>query len=143
MKKLIIGVEEKSMAMKRIIDFMVAVYTLILPERDKEKCIGIGVYVLNLFLSMNVFSLLCFFIHFFGSLVHISSMLSKCILIGFTFFVIHTLLEKILEKHYLGKYEYIRECFISVPKIVMGIIIVVHIPITIFFSVYCLKYILL
>ena len=128
--------------MKRIIDFMVAAYTLFLPQRFGEKRLEAGVYASTIVFAINGFSVLCCFLPIIGKYVKIENIYIYGTFIFCSFVVIEFFIKKALESFYLSKYEYIKSTFENIPKIIMICVVVVHYFTTIFLVFYCMKFLL-
>ncbi|MBR2195527.1 MAG: hypothetical protein IJ911_07925 [Salinivirgaceae bacterium] len=128
--------------MKKIIDFLVAAYTLFTPQRYKEKRIEFGLWFLNITLAINGFSLLCCFLPIIGKYVKIENIYIYGTFIFCSFVVIAFSIKKALESFYLSKYEYIKSTFENIPKTIMICVVVVHYFTTIFLVFYCMKFLL-
>ena len=129
--------------MKKIIDFMVAAYTLITPEQYGEKRVEAGIKALNILLIPNGLSLLFCFAPLFHNFAQIENPIVSTIcwaiipglVIGFSVI-------KYLETHYLGKYEYIKAQYGAIPKIIMIFVVVFHFLISLFLFCYCATFLL-
>ena len=127
--------------MKRIIDFMVAAYTLFMPQRYKEKRLEAGILMLNIPLIANGLALFFFVSSLFKNILN----LEDSIIITFIYVIIPGIIigfvvKKYLETNYLDKYEYIKTKFKRIPQIVLINIVVIHFFGSILLFFFCLRF---
>ena len=127
--------------MKKIIDFMVAAYTLFMPQRYKEKRLEAGILMLNIPLIANGLALFFFVSSLFKNILN----LEDSIIITFIYVIIPGIIigfvvKKYLETNYLDKYEYIKTKFKRIPQIVLINIVVIHFLGSILLFFFCLRF---
>ena len=127
--------------MKKIFDFMVAAYTLFLPQRYGEKRIEAGVWILNIILAINEFSLICCILHIVGKYVKIENIYIYGSFIFCSFIVLYFSIKK-LDSSYLYKYDYIKTKYDNIPQLLMIFVVVAHYLVSIFIVFYCMKFLL-
>ena len=134
--------------MKRIIDFFVAAYTLFLPQRYEEKRLEVGIFVSSLALTMNGISLFFFSLPYvcalplIGEHIKLSSPKSYGVMIFIIFIVLGYFIKQLLEKTYMGRYDYIKTNFGKIHRIVMMAVVITHYLASIFICFYCMKFLL-
>lgn len=127
--------------MKRIIDFMVAAYTLFLPQRFGEKRLEAGITALNILLipnGMTLFFCIAPFINYFVRIDEpIIYTICYAIIPGL---IIGFLSIKYLENNYSDKYEYITTKYSKIPKVAMVFMVIFHYFISLFLFFFCLRF---
>lgn len=129
--------------MKKIIDFIVAAYTLFLPQRYNGKRLEAGIKALNILLIPNGLSLIFCIAPFINHVVQIDEPIISTIcyaiipglIIGFS-------TKKYLETNYSDKYEYITTKYSKIPKAAMVFVVIFHYIISIFLFCYCATFLL-
>lgn len=132
-----------SIEMKKIFDFMVAAYTLFLPQRYGEERIKKGIKALNILLIPNGLSLIFCIAPFINHFVQIDEPIISTIcyaiipglIIGFSAI-------KYLETNYSDKYEYITTKYSKIPKVAMVFVVISHYFISIFLFCFCATFLL-
>lgn len=120
----------------KVIDFFVISYFSIF-KKYGLKGLEAGIFSLFFPLTFNIIALLLYLLHFFKSgNEHVISpviLFALWILIAFA-------LRNLLNKIYLDKLEYIEKLSCNFPRILLIFIPIIHYPLSVFFAVYCLKF---
>lgn len=129
--------------MKKIIDFMVAVYTLIMPQKYGIKRVEAGIYILTILILLNSYSIVSFTAPFWNFFLQTTDI----VIISFIVVVLPTIIVGFigrwyLEKHYLNIREYkkiLRVCS-KISRIMAIILVIIHYIVSVFIFFYCLGY---
>lgn len=127
----------------KIIDFVVALYSVILPQKYGIKRVGAGIFTLTIFVLLNTYSLVSFIAPIWNYFLQTTDI----VVISFIVAILPTIFVGFigrwkLEKYYLNIKGYKRILQIScrIPRIVAIIFVVIHYLLSVFFVCYCLSF---
>lgn len=121
----------------KIIDFLVVTYFSIF-KKYGLKGVEAGIYFLLFPLTFNILSLLLYLSYLISNK---EGNLKSPVIIFVIGLVIAFGARKLLNKIYLIKYEYIKAFSKKYPRILLVFVPIIHWPVSVFFVVYCLKFI--
>ena len=129
--------------MMKIIDFVVALYSVILPQKYGIKRVGAGIFTLTIFVLLNTYSLVSFIAPIWNYFLQTTDI----VVISFIVVVLPTIFVGFigrwkLEKYYLNIKGYKRILQIScrIPRTIAIIIVIAHYIVSVFLFCYTLNF---
>jgi hypothetical protein len=120
----------------KAIDFIIVTYFAIF-KKYGVKGLEAGIYVLIFPLTYNILSLIFYLTYLINN--NARGLINPIIIVVLGLFIIFPA-KKLLNNNYLGKFEQMKIICDKYPRILLVLFPIVHLPVSIFLGVYCLKF---